>query len=112
VPVAGGTEVLGELTFDRRRPEAVLDLTRAGKLPPGTATTGACGSARHPQPGFHVKHGRGTAAESRPAQSLSSADFSSAASRSTRASRSRLSVSSSQVASTPSSAIPTMSSHP
>ncbi len=32
VPVAGGTDVMVELNFDRRRPPALLDLTRIGEL--------------------------------------------------------------------------------
>jgi CO/xanthine dehydrogenase FAD-binding subunit len=32
VPVAGGTDVMVELNFDRRRPMALLDLTRVGPL--------------------------------------------------------------------------------
>jgi CO/xanthine dehydrogenase FAD-binding subunit len=32
VPIAGGTDVMVELNFDRRRPQAVLDLTRAEEL--------------------------------------------------------------------------------
>ena len=32
VPIAGGTDVMVELNFDRRRPLAVLDLTRVGEL--------------------------------------------------------------------------------
>src|SRR5690242_12549082 len=32
VPIAGGTDLMVELNFDRRRPAAVLDLTRVGEL--------------------------------------------------------------------------------
>jgi CO/xanthine dehydrogenase FAD-binding subunit len=32
VPIAGGTDVMVELNFDRRRPGALLDLTRVGPL--------------------------------------------------------------------------------
>src|SRR5215216_5764834 len=32
VPIAGGTDVMVELNFDRRRPEAILDLTRVREL--------------------------------------------------------------------------------
>jgi CO/xanthine dehydrogenase FAD-binding subunit len=32
VPIAGGTDVMVELNFDRRRPPALLDLTRIGEL--------------------------------------------------------------------------------
>ena len=35
-PVAGGTDVLVELNFDRRRPEAVLDLSSVAELRPWT----------------------------------------------------------------------------
>jgi CO/xanthine dehydrogenase FAD-binding subunit len=32
LPLAGGTDVMVELNFDRRRPEAILDLTRVSEL--------------------------------------------------------------------------------
>src|SRR5256885_4643193 len=32
VPIAGGTDVMVELNFDRRRPPALLDLTRVAEL--------------------------------------------------------------------------------
>src|SRR4051812_27535000 len=32
VPICGGTDVMVELNFDRRRPEHVLDLTRVAEL--------------------------------------------------------------------------------
>lgn len=32
VPIAGGTDLMVELNFDRRRPAAVMDLTRIGEL--------------------------------------------------------------------------------
>ena len=32
LPIAGGTDVMVELNFDRRRPEAILDLTRVPEL--------------------------------------------------------------------------------
>src|SRR3954447_7649916 len=32
VPIAGGTDVMVELNFDRRRPPQILDLTRIGEL--------------------------------------------------------------------------------
>src|SRR5215475_1615103 len=32
VPVAGGTDLMVELNFDARRPEALLDLTRIAEL--------------------------------------------------------------------------------
>ena len=32
VPIAGGTDVMVELNFDRRRPSVLLDLTRIGGL--------------------------------------------------------------------------------
>ncbi|MEU4519818.1 FAD binding domain-containing protein [Amycolatopsis sp. NPDC024027] len=49
VPIAGGTDVMVELNFDHRRPEALLDLTRVGDLaewstvdhPGGTVRLGA-----------------------------------------------------------------------
>ncbi|PXY26117.1 carbon monoxide dehydrogenase [Prauserella sp. PE36] len=46
VPIAGGTDVMVELNFDHRRPEALLDLTRIGELAEwstldGTVTLGA-----------------------------------------------------------------------
>ena len=44
LPIAGGTDVMVELNFDRRRPAALLDLTRVPELRLGRAT-GGCGSA-------------------------------------------------------------------
>jgi CO/xanthine dehydrogenase FAD-binding subunit len=41
VPIAGGTDVMVELNFDRRRPEAVLDLTRVPELAGWSRTDGA-----------------------------------------------------------------------
>src|SRR5438445_12769383 len=32
LPIAGGTDVMVEINFDRRRPEAVIDLTRITEL--------------------------------------------------------------------------------
>src|SRR5436309_11379750 len=32
VPIAGGTDLMVELNFDRRRPEALLDLTAVAEL--------------------------------------------------------------------------------
>ncbi len=32
VPMAGGTDLMVELNFDRRRPEVILDLTRCDEL--------------------------------------------------------------------------------
>ena len=32
VPIAGGTDVMVELNFDRRRPDMLIDLTRVGEL--------------------------------------------------------------------------------
>jgi CO/xanthine dehydrogenase FAD-binding subunit len=32
VPIAGGTDVMVDLNFDRSRPEAIIDLTRVGEL--------------------------------------------------------------------------------
>jgi CO/xanthine dehydrogenase FAD-binding subunit len=40
VPIAGGTDVMVELNFDRRRPEAVLDLTRVPELAGWSRTDG------------------------------------------------------------------------
>ena len=37
VPIAGGTDVMVELNFDRRRPPALLDLTRVADRDPGDA---------------------------------------------------------------------------
>jgi CO/xanthine dehydrogenase FAD-binding subunit len=46
LPIAGGTDVMVELNFDRRRPASILDLTRAAELQTwrtdnGTITLGA-----------------------------------------------------------------------
>jgi CO/xanthine dehydrogenase FAD-binding subunit len=41
VPIAGGTDVMVELNFDRRRPEVVLDLTRVPELAGWSRTDGA-----------------------------------------------------------------------
>lgn len=40
VPIAGGTDVMVEINFDRRRPPALLDLTRVGELSEWTRTDG------------------------------------------------------------------------
>ena len=40
LPIAGGTDVMVELNFDRRRPEAVLDLTRVPELTNWAQTNG------------------------------------------------------------------------
>ncbi len=40
VPIAGGTDVMVELNFDHRRPEALLDLTRVGELAEWSTTDG------------------------------------------------------------------------
>ena len=32
VPIAGGTDLMVELNFDRRRPEAMMDISRLGEL--------------------------------------------------------------------------------
>src|ERR1022692_9509 len=40
VPIAGGTDVMVELNFDRRRPEALLDLTRVAELTGWTTAGG------------------------------------------------------------------------
>ena len=41
VPIAGGTDVMVELNFDRRRPEVVLDLTQVPELADWSRTDGA-----------------------------------------------------------------------
>ena len=46
IPIAGGTDVMVDLNFDRRRPASILDLTRAAELQTwrkddGTITLGA-----------------------------------------------------------------------
>src|SRR5919112_4423370 len=41
VPIAGGTDVMVELNFYRRRPEVVLDLTRVPELADWSRTDGA-----------------------------------------------------------------------
>jgi CO/xanthine dehydrogenase FAD-binding subunit len=41
VPIAGGTDVMVELNFDRRRPEVVLDLTRVPELADWSRSDGA-----------------------------------------------------------------------
>ena len=43
VPICGGTDVMVELNFDRRRPAALLDLTRV-------ARAGRVGAGRRPGP--------------------------------------------------------------
>ncbi len=40
VPIAGGTDVMVELNFDHRRPDALLDLTRIGELTTWSAADG------------------------------------------------------------------------
>ena len=46
-PIAGGTDVMVELNFDRIRPPAMLDLTRVPELTRvARPRTAACGSAR------------------------------------------------------------------
>jgi CO/xanthine dehydrogenase FAD-binding subunit len=52
VPIAGGTDLMVEINFDARRPEAMLDLTRVAEL-----TTWAPGSPDHG--GGHVRVGSG-----------------------------------------------------
>jgi CO/xanthine dehydrogenase FAD-binding subunit len=39
-PIAGGTDVMVELNFDRARPDALLDLTRVGELATVSGTNG------------------------------------------------------------------------
>ncbi len=41
MPIAGGTDVMVELNFDRRRPPAILDLTRIGPLADWAPDNGA-----------------------------------------------------------------------
>jgi CO/xanthine dehydrogenase FAD-binding subunit len=41
VPIAGGTDVMVDLNFDRARPEAILDLTRVPELLEWTAENGS-----------------------------------------------------------------------
>jgi CO/xanthine dehydrogenase FAD-binding subunit len=41
VPIAGGTDVMVDLNFDRTRPEAILDLTRVPELREWTAENGS-----------------------------------------------------------------------
>ncbi|MGH9120124.1 MAG: FAD binding domain-containing protein [Acidimicrobiales bacterium] len=41
VPIAGGTDVMVELNFDRRRPPALIDLTRVGELQEWDAENGS-----------------------------------------------------------------------
>ncbi len=41
VPIAGGTDVMVELNFDRHRPEALLDLTRVAELTGWTTVNGS-----------------------------------------------------------------------
>src|SRR6202167_5557931 len=56
VPIAGGTDVMVEINFDARRPEALLDLTRVAELTAwGPASAGH--SARHS--GSHLRIGAG-----------------------------------------------------
>ena len=46
LPIAGGTDVMVELNFDKARPPAILDLTaRAGARDRSSAPTAPCGSA-------------------------------------------------------------------
>ena len=47
LPIWGGTDVMVEMNFARKRPEALLDLTRVeSSFRAGTRRTGGCGSAR------------------------------------------------------------------
>ena len=45
VPIAGGTDLMVALNFDRARPEAILDLKRVPELRDWSADDGACASA-------------------------------------------------------------------
>ena len=52
-PLAGGTDLMVEINFDRRRPEALLDLNPIGELAdwsPRRRTTW-CSAPRCPTPG-------------------------------------------------------------
>ncbi|MGW4062040.1 FAD binding domain-containing protein [Amycolatopsis sp. NPDC004747] len=46
VPIAGGTDVMVELNFDHRRPEALLDLTRVGELAEWSTVAHSDGTVR------------------------------------------------------------------
>ncbi|WP_206787078.1 xanthine dehydrogenase family protein subunit M [Amycolatopsis sp. MtRt-6] len=46
VPIAGGTDVMVELNFDHRRPEALLDLTRAAELTEWSTVASSDGTVR------------------------------------------------------------------
>ncbi|PRX48361.1 CO/xanthine dehydrogenase FAD-binding subunit [Prauserella shujinwangii] len=46
VPIAGGTDVMVELNFDHRRPEALLDLTGVGELAEWSRSSGSDGEIR------------------------------------------------------------------
>ena len=43
-PIAGGTDLLVELNFDRTRPETILNLGEVAELRGGRARTGSSGS--------------------------------------------------------------------
>jgi CO/xanthine dehydrogenase FAD-binding subunit len=65
VPIAGGTDVMVEINFDARRPEALLDLTRVAELTtwaPASADRGAglsaIGSGSHLRIGAGVSYVR------------------------------------------------------
>ena len=45
LPIWGGTDVMVELNFARKRPEALLDLTRVGNFPVARGGRRGCGSA-------------------------------------------------------------------
>ena len=44
LPIAGGTDVMVDLNFDRRRPGALIDLGRVAELREWEPTTGGSGS--------------------------------------------------------------------
>ncbi len=45
VPIDGGTDVMVELNFDRRRPELLLDLNQVPELDGWSRENGTCASA-------------------------------------------------------------------
>ena len=45
LPIAGGTDVMVELNFDKARPPVILDLTRSPSCGEWIARTAPCGSA-------------------------------------------------------------------
>ena len=45
MPIQGGTDLMVDLNFDRRRPDATLDLNRVAELRKWSAATATSGSA-------------------------------------------------------------------